>query len=142
MNSWQAAWHQTTTPVVVRRRRDSLRIRLPYDPANRKFLRNGRRSEPRWVRDKGWWEIPRAWFNDFIDRALEHYGRVYVIQPYTQEKCAPACLNAQGHICECSCMGANHGMGNDGTWFEVSETFAFRWSDTDLACRLLVRRAI
>jgi hypothetical protein len=31
-------------------------------------------------------------------------------------------------------MGANHGVGNDGSWFEVSETFATRWNDREI-CR-------
>lgn len=39
-------------------------------------------------------------------------------------------------------MGLHHGAGNDGSWFEVSETFAARWSDRELACRLLSRTTI
>jgi hypothetical protein len=35
-------------------------------------------------------------------------------------------------------MGANHGAGNDGSWFEVSDAFAFRWGDQYLACRLML----
>jgi hypothetical protein len=31
-------------------------------------------------------------------------------------------------------MGANHGVGNDGSRFEVSETFATRWNDREI-CR-------
>ena len=34
-------------------------------------------------------------------------------------------------------MGANHGIGNDGSWFEVSDTFSTRWGERELACRLL-----
>jgi hypothetical protein len=33
-------------------------------------------------------------------------------------------------------MGANHGAGNDGSWFEVSDTFSTRWGERELACRL------
>ena len=36
-------------------------------------------------------------------------------------------------------MGANHGAGNDGSWFEVNETFATRWGKRDLSCRLMVK---
>ena len=68
-----------------------------------------------------YWELPKSWFNDFVDRALQRYGKVYIIQPYReQEICARACQEALGHECQCSCMGANHGVGNDGSWFEVS----------------------
>jgi hypothetical protein len=31
-------------------------------------------------------------------------------------------------------------VGNDGSWFEVSDTFASRWGDQQLACRLLSSR--
>jgi hypothetical protein len=88
-----------------------------------------------------YWEIPKAWFNNFVNSALERYGKVYVIQPYNeQEKCAPACMNAGGHICECSCMGEHHGLGNDGSWFEVSDTFAAKWHGRHLASRLMTRK--
>ena len=77
----------------------------------------------------------------FSDRALQRYGKVYIIQPYReQEICARACQEALGHECQCSCMGANHGIGNDGSWFEVSDTFSTRWGNRELACRLLTAR--
>ena len=86
--------------------------------------------------------LPKSWFNDFVDRALRRYGKVYIIQPYReQEICAQACQEAQGHECQCSCMGANHGIGNDGNWFEVSDAFSTRWGERELACRLLTARS-
>lgn len=136
-------WNQKRVPVVLRRtgKGECLRVRLPYGKDNRKWLRNGRRIAPEWNAEKACWELPKAWFNDFVDRSLAHFGKVYIIQPYReQEKCAPACQNALGHECECSCMGANHGAGNDGSWFEVSDTFATRWGQRELACRLLTAR--
>lgn len=135
------AWNQTTIPIVLRRggKGEKLRIRLPFDLSNRSWLQNGKRTQPVWSKQGRYWEVPKSWFNDFVNRALERYGRLYVVQPYNeQEKCAPACMNAAGHVCECSCMGANHGVGNDGSWFEVSEAFATRWSGQQLACRLMV----
>lgn len=136
-------WNQGRIPVVLRRagKGKRLRVRLPYAEANRQWLQNDRRISPVWIPSGKYWELPKAWFNDFVERSLKRYGKVYIIQPYRkQEKCAPACMNATGHECECSCMGANHGTGNDGTWFEVSDTFATRWSDQELACRLLTAR--
>ena len=130
-------------PVVMRRARKGhrLRVRLPYAADNRHWLNGGRRrSAAKWLAEEQCWRIPASWFNDLVERALDRFGRLYVIQPYReQEKCAPACLNAVGHECQCSCMGANHGAGNDGSWFEVSETFAARWGDEHLACRLMTR---
>jgi hypothetical protein len=77
-----------------------LRARLPYADNNRAWL--GRRISPAWISGKSYWEIPKAWFNDFVERALRTFGQVYVIQPYReQEKCSPACLTAVGHECQC-----------------------------------------
>src|SRR5262245_34798165 len=115
-------WNQKHTPVVLRRigKGERLRVRIPYSEANRQWLQNGRRTPPIWNLIEKCWELPKAWFNDFVNRCLEDYGRVYIIQPYReQEKCAPACQNAIGHECQCSCMGQHHGVGNDSSWFEV-----------------------
>lgn len=134
------AWNQKHLPIILRRngKGEKLRVRLPDISNPMGWLRRGRRSIPAWNPYEKCWEIPKRWFSDFVNDALETFGSVYVIQPYNeQEKCAPACMNAQGHECECSCMGANHGAGNDGSWFEVSETFATRWNGRELACRLM-----
>lgn len=137
-------WKQKQIPVVLRRtgRGERLRVRMPYHDANREWLRNGRRTAPTWIGGiEAYWELPKAWFNDFVDRALLRFGKVYIIQPYReQEVCARACQDASGHECQCSCMGANHGAGNDGSWFEVSDTFSTRWGERELACRLLTAR--
>jgi hypothetical protein len=85
------------------------------------------------------WLPPRSRFNDLIKRSTEEFGSIYVIQPFrTEEKCAPACWNALGADCECSCMGRNHGSGNpEGKWHVVADTFAVCWGDREYACRLL-----
>jgi hypothetical protein len=89
---------------------------------------------PRWIKDGKYWEVPNSWFNDLVNGALDRWGKVYIIQPYReQEKCAPACMNALGHECQCSCMGQNHGAGgSDSGWFVVAETFASRWHEKEL----------
>lgn len=136
-------WAQTEIPVVIRRtkRGQQHRLRLPYSADNRDWLRNGRRNRPIWLRAEQYWEIPKAWFNDFVERSLMKFGRLWIIQPYrVEEVCAPACMNARRHECQCSCMGANHGAGNDGSWFEVSDAFAVRWNNEEWACRLLAKR--
>jgi hypothetical protein len=141
--SLRQVWDQKAVPVVLRRtgKGERLRVRLPFDEANETWLRNRRHRLPQWDNAKQYWELPKAWFNDFVNRARERYGSVYIIQPYReQEVCAPACQNAEGHECQCSCMGQYHGVGNDGSWFEVTDAFATRWGDTELACRFLKRR--
>ncbi|WP_336079500.1 hypothetical protein [Thalassospira sp. CH_XMU1448-2] len=138
----KSIWNQGAIPVILRRggKGQRLRLRLPFSVSNRLWLQDGKSTSPNWIADGKYWEVPKAWFNDLVNRALADYGKIYVIQPYReQEKCAPACWNAQGHECQCSCMGANHGAGNYGGWFVVSDTFATRWGDQQLACRLMLR---
>jgi hypothetical protein len=136
-------WGQKRTPVVLRRtgKGERLRVRLPYAETKRHWFQNERRTSPVWIASGKYWELPKAWFNDFVDRSLAKYGKVWIIQPYReQEICAPACQNAIGHECQCSCMGLYHGAGNDGSWFEISDTFATRWGTQQLACRLLTAK--
>lgn len=136
-------WEQEGIPVVLRRtgKGQRLRVRLPYSDSNRLWLQNDRRTKPVWITRENYWELPKTWFNDFVNRSLLKYGKVYIIQPYReQEVCAPACQNATGHECQCSCMGLYHGTGSDKSWFVVSDTFATRWHQQQLACRLLAAK--
>ncbi|MCZ7863657.1 hypothetical protein [Agrobacterium salinitolerans] len=136
-------WQQQTVPVAWRsgEKGAPLLAKLPYRVDNKAWLSSMGRSRPKWNADHKYWEIPKSWFNELVDRSLERFGKIYVVQPYReQEKCAPACMNATGHECQCSCMGANHGAGNDASWFEVSETFATRWHNSELACRLMIKK--
>ena len=116
-------------------------VKLPYAPGNGDWLRSDHRRKPEWVKQYKCWETPKSWFEDVVRRLLQRFGRVYVIQPYrTQEKCAPACWNATGVECECSCMGANHGSGDpQGKWHVVSDTLAVSWHGRPLGCRLIER---
>ncbi|MGB6119089.1 MAG: hypothetical protein WBF87_12795 [Mesorhizobium sp.] len=139
----EIVWRQSKIPVAWRtgEKGQPLHVKLPFMMDNRSWLRSMGRRHPDWIEGGKYWSIPKSWFNSLINKSLERFGRIYVIQPYReQEKCAPACMNAAGHECECSCMGANHGAGNDGSWFEVSETFATRWKDRELACRLMIAK--
>jgi hypothetical protein len=136
-------WNQSRIPVVLRRtgRGQKIRVRLPFSSNNGEWLRNDRRNSPDWISKDKYWELPKSWFNDFVERSLVKYGKIYIIQPFrAQEICAPACQNAAGHECECSCMGRYHGAGNDGSWFDVSDTFATRSGAEQLACRLMTSR--
>ena len=38
---------------------------------------------------------------------------VYYKKNPSLHKCDGRCINAKGHNCECSCGGANHGIGNN-----------------------------
>jgi hypothetical protein len=134
---------QTFIPVAIRLGRGhKLQVRVPYASDNRIWLQGNKRNRPEWLPEKKRWQLPQSWFNDFVNNALQRYRRVYVVQPYQeQEVCAPACWNAVGHECQCSCMGANHGSGSSGGWFVASESFAVRWGPRHLACRLLTAKS-
>lgn len=137
-------WQQSEIPVVVRRdeKGQKLHVRLPYSEGNRQWLNSVGKSSAAWISSKRYWELPCSWFNNFVNQALNRYDKLYVIQPYRdQEKCARKCMNAKGHDCSCSCMGRNHGAGVNGSWFEVSETFATRWGEREIACRLMVSKS-
>lgn len=136
-------WSQKKVPVILRRdgKAESLRVRLLYSDGNKEWLECGQKSKASWNNEFLCWEIPKSWFNEFVEKALNRYTELYVIQPYReQEICSPSCQNALGHECECSCMGANHGSGSDGSWFEVNEAFATRWGERELACRLMCKK--
>lgn len=138
--SIEAVWRQSRIPVVYRPPdRGEILLKLPYSSENKSWLRMDRKRKPEWMPKFKCWKIPRSWFNKIVEEALRRHNNLYIIQPYReQEKCAPACWNAEGHECQCSCGGANHGMGEPGgKWFIVSETFATTWHQKELACRLL-----
>lgn len=133
-------WRQKSIPVIYRRGKGyRLLMRLPYSSNNRAWLKSCARINPIWVTEKQYWELPQSWFNELVSRTLKKWGKLYIIQPYSeQEKCAPACWRAIGYECQCSCMGANHGSDSPGGgWYVVSDSFATRWNTRELACRLL-----
>lgn len=136
-------WNQKDIPVLFRRSAPNpLQLRMPYGTNNYEWLREGKRRKPDWNPSLKCWELPISWFEGLIARLLERHGLLYVIQVYKeQQKCAPACWNAKGFHCECSCMGANHGTGHPGaSWYEVSDTFAFSRGKAKYSCRLLVAK--
>jgi hypothetical protein len=154
----EQVWKQNEIPVVFRDGKPTQRllIRFPssiifkqidqikdehkaeyFEQLN--WIRAEHRRYPKWIARFSCWKIPMAWFEDVIKRSMSKYGSVYVIQPYRiQQKCAPACWNAVGVECECSCMGEHHGAGNPaGKWHIVSETSAVSWGEKQYSCRLI-----
>jgi hypothetical protein len=138
-------WRQGHTPVLYRDTAGKrLLVKLPYAADNRSWLRADRLRHPEWDAQYTCWEIPRSWFESVIRQCLTRYAAVYVIQTYRPyEKCAPACWDAEGELCECSCLGERHGMNIDPSmrWHTVSDAFAISWGEKQLACRLLLSTA-
>ncbi len=133
-------WNNGAIPVILRRGGGQpVRLRVPFSNDNRKWLKDGpRKKEPEWNKKDRYWELPSSRFNEIVKMVLDRYDQIYIIQPYREkEVCARACMEAEGFECQCSCMGANHGSSNQSGWFEVSETFAVRYGERILACRLL-----
>jgi hypothetical protein len=134
-------WKQYPIPVVFRPRgKQKLMLKIPYQyGSNFEWLRMDHRVRPVWNRQFKCWEVPRGWFEEIAARLLQRFSKLYVIQPYrTAEKCAPACWNALGLTCECSCMGEHHGSGQPpGKWHIVSETCAVSWHGRRYGSRLI-----
>lgn len=142
MEKIKAVWKQRSIPVIVRKGKGfPLFVRLPYQKDNCVWLQNGQRNKPKWIVEKEYWEVPKAWFDEVVNRVLERWDNLYVIQPHVaHQKCATKCWEAKGHECECSCLGEYHGSQNpNGRWFIVSETFAVKYEAKELACRLLIK---
>jgi hypothetical protein len=134
-------WRQAEIPVVFCDTAGKrLLVKMPYAHDNRAWLKDEHVRRPEWLKQFTCWRVPRAWLDELTQRLCEHYGQVYVIHPYRErEVCAPACWDAQGVECTCSCLGANHGQGSGGgAWYIVSETCAIQWGPRRYACRLLM----
>lgn len=137
-------WAQTRVPVVYRsgERGTPLLVKLPYRRDNYAWLRGEHARKPKWDPERKYWTVSNAWFDELTGRLAGRYGTVYVIQPHRpMEKCAPACWNAAGIDCSCSCLAVNHGSGHPGArWYEISESLAVMWRDRELYWRLLTPR--
>jgi hypothetical protein len=135
-------WHQTAIPRVYHGPKPPMLVRIPYAPDNRAWLKDTRRTQPKWNAKDAHWELPRLWFNDTIRRIVSRFGSCWLIQEVNRKQiCAPACWNARGLDCQCSCMGANHGTGcPGGRWYEVSDALAVSRGERELSCRLIVRK--
>lgn len=137
-------WKQPSIPVVYKRRPgEKLVVKLPYRRDNHFWLRGFGRTRPEWNPITHTWNVPTSWFEPIVKQALNRYGKVYVIQGHNKkETCAPACWNARGIDCQCSCIGTHHGAGHPGgRWYELSETFAVRHWGRELSCRLFTTAA-
>ena len=139
-----AIFQQSRIPVIYRPGGElPLQVRLPYHQDNGQWLRPNEQSRrPRWNNCERCWEVPRSWLDSVVMHVVLRFGSAYLVQPYRRmEKCAPACWNATGFQCECSCMGQNHGEGQpSGKWYVISDACAIRWGEQELSCKL-IRRA-
>jgi hypothetical protein len=136
-------WKQRLIPVVFRRAGLPLLVKVPPSVDNRRWLRGTRHTIPVWDDQYKAWQVPRIWFEPIVKLCVDHYGKCYVVQLHREMQiCAPACWNAQGFCCECSCMGEHHGSSHPlGRWYEIDETLAVSWGVQRYACRLIRAKA-
>jgi hypothetical protein len=134
-------WEQRSIAVLYRPGDDDLYVKTPYALGNKEWFQDGRnrRSAPKWNPEEKHWRVPRSHFKELTRRLVERFRRAYIIQPYNEkEVCAPACWNASGLDCECSCLGQNHGNGQPGgRWYIISETCAIKWGSRGLKWNLI-----
>ena len=133
-------WRNYKIPVIYRQKKGlPILVKLPYNKNNYELLRGDHTRKPSYNSRFKCYETPYSWFDDLIKRLLFFYDCIYLIQPYREKEiCAPACWNAEGLICECSCMGENHGAGQpEGRWYEINETFAILWHEKKSSCNLI-----
>jgi len=134
-------WRQTYIPVIQRPKQGKLKVKLPEGNLAFDWLSQPGKHSPVWISD--YFEVPASWFTDLVARCLSQYRRLYIIQPYNElEMCSPSCKNAQKLICECACMGANHGQGESGGggWYDINEALQVRWRGETIAARLLTAK--
>ena len=139
----RSIWNNANTPIVIRTNQKGAKLsaRLPYRDNNRSWVNSIGKSRATYNGNLKVWEMPKIWLNPFINESLNRYGSIYVVQPHNAlEVCAPACRNATGHECQCSCLGENHGTGGGNGWFDVSDTLAFRWATASWAIRKLTMK--
>lgn len=67
----KALWYQGKIPVIFKRNKPlPILARIPFASGNMEWLRDGRRSKPKWNMQFKAWEIPTAWFDSVIKLAL------------------------------------------------------------------------
>lgn len=140
----RAIWRQHSIPIVFKRQKpEKLLVKVPPAFNDLDWLRNDGRRIPEWNDKFGAWELPQRWFEKTIKLCINRYKKCYVIQLFREKQvCAPACWNAEGVDCECSCMGENHGAGHPkGRWYEISESFAVSYGIQKYACRLFEQKS-
>lgn len=135
MTKWQVY-----RPLASRSAR--FRVRLPYAADNRQWLKDvcGAGTQPRWA--DGCWEIARPHYLALLAALPARVGGpLTVIEDFAErEVCTVSCTNANpdtSHLCECSCLGANHGSGIAGGapgvayrsgWLSVGEQALVQWN--------------
>jgi hypothetical protein len=138
----QASRPDGTPVVLLTRKTQPLWVIIPFANDNHEWLGESRtRRTYHYVRDKDphHWAVPKSWLNALTRRLVDRFGACYLVQALRQrETCAPACWDAHGLECECSCMGEHHGEGHpDGRWYVVSETCAVGWGEKRLHYKLI-----
>ncbi len=141
-------WHdaaQGGPPVLVKRRKDDLFLRLTFAENNRRWIREAGKATWLLQWDKGHhcWMAPRSWFEALATLLLERHGHAWIIQEADSSPtpCNEACMHALGLDCVCGCGGKNHGLGEPDGWaHDVVDGDVAEWRGKRYTCRLLKPR--
>lgn len=141
----QAARSKGTPVILMTRKGEPLWVIMPFARDNYTWLQGSHRRayQHRLPGKRPFWSVPKSWLDDLTRRFVARFGACYLVQRHHErEVCAPACWDAQGLECQCSCMGEHHGEGHPGgRWYEVSETFAFTSGSMQLHYKLIRAKA-
>jgi hypothetical protein len=149
----ETVFSQNSFPVVYKPCNGKLQVKIPYPYNIYAWVcsllptkqRSWRRPPPprglEWEPSHKVWLIPRSRFEHVTKQLLDKFNGVILLQCHREKQtCAPACWNARGLECECSCMGANHGTGQpDGRWYILGDAYAVQWEDEKLSCQILIK---
>lgn len=108
----------STKPTTLHPGGNRVRIKMPYEPYTRHWLRGvcGPGTRPEFERDAlggGTWTVARPHFATVVNALAKKYGEVFVMQDFTEKvTCCDACQRATSDVtmCECSCLGTKHGQ--------------------------------
>lgn len=130
---------ESKIPVLLNpKTKGKIMLRFPNEEKHQAFVEAGQKSEPEW-KPYGAWLVARSALRSHAQRCIGEWGSCWIVQSYREkEVCAPACQNALGLECHCSCMGLYHGHeaeASSGKWHVVNEAFCVRWGDVVYAVR-------
>ena len=122
-------------------------IKVPYDrkdtndPSRYKWLCNLFPRKPIWFKEYKAWIVPKCHLQFITKKLLDRFGCVILVQLHKEKEiCAPACWNATGLECHCSCLGVNHGTGQlGGRWYILGDAYAVQWNNTMVSCQFLIK---
>ena len=96
-----------------------IRIKLPFLRENPRdwiseVCGTSGHSHVRWNEEEQRWEVSRAHFDKLFRAIKRRWGIVHIYEEHlANQECCPQCMQAKRELCECGCLGRNHGIDCD-----------------------------